>query len=134
MKCPFCKTTLVKGEEKQFTNTSDHVFDPNHEYERPVRKTYICPNQCELGKNGFWDEQGGWYSGDVDYKKVYEWKTKNGSTASIGSWDRWMDKKQKFARDIYPYIFWGKYKMDISYQIANKIFKVIEPKFFQDNQ
>lgn len=134
MKCPFCKTTLVKGKEKQFTNTSDHVLDPNDEYERPLRKTYVCPGKCEFSVNGFWDEQGGWYSGKIDFLKFFEWERKNKRNSNaIGSWDEWMDNKQKFASIIRPYIFWGKYKYDISSKISNAFFNIFEPKFFHED-
>lgn len=62
MKCPFCKTELVKGEEKQYDTSADHAFDPNFEYERPMRETFVCPNSnCVNPSNKFWDDWGGFY-------------------------------------------------------------------------
>lgn len=135
MKCPFCKSKLVKGEKKQYTNTAEHVSDPNHEYERPHRITWVCPDNCEMSVGSFWDEQGGWYSGrlGVSYERIFEWKQEgNHSTAAIGSWDRWMDNRNKFAHMISPYLPKREGGWDDSYKIASIVFEVFKPKFFSE--
>ena len=86
MKCPFCKSNLIKGEKEQYTNTSEHV--------------------------------------------LVEWKQKgNQSTAAIGSWDRWMDNRNNFARFISPYLPKREGGWDDSYKISRIVFKFFEPKF-----
>jgi hypothetical protein len=54
MKCPFCSKVLVAGKERSYTNTADHVEDPNHEHERPLRSTFVC--DCVWSTYCFWDE------------------------------------------------------------------------------
>lgn len=62
MKCPFCKFELIRGKERQFDTTADHVFDPNFVYERPFRETFICLNEsCPCDGEKFWDDYGCFY-------------------------------------------------------------------------
>ena len=61
MKCPFCHTELISGEERKFENIADHAFDPNAE-DYPLRPTFICPNNdCSCTGKKFWDGYGDFY-------------------------------------------------------------------------
>jgi len=41
--CPFCKTQLIRGENKEYETGIEHVFNPNQEH-FPVRSTWVCDN------------------------------------------------------------------------------------------
>jgi len=137
MKCPFCGSQLVKGYHKRFTNTAEHAFDPNGEFERPLRITYVCESSCHLSQGGFWDSQGGRYGGDVSYKEIHEWKMKQGRdpfsdlTAAVGSWDEWYCNKTEFSHKIQKLLFFvsGNKKYSISYRISSFIFGFFEPEY-----
>lgn len=63
MKCPKCKSELIKGVDREFETLSDHVCDPNRQ-SYPLRPTWECKNpECQSQEYGvFWDEQGECYS------------------------------------------------------------------------
>jgi hypothetical protein len=58
MYCPFCEKELVKDIERKYQSLNDYVCNPNAE-SYPLRMTFGCG--CELGKNCFWDKDGGLY-------------------------------------------------------------------------
>jgi len=64
MKCPKCKTELIKGEAKAYETLMEHVSDPNSQ-DMTKRATYKCPNNC-YGKDAFWGIYGGAYCTDRD--------------------------------------------------------------------
>jgi len=130
MKCPFCKSVLIKSINRKYETLLEHACDPNM-IDYPLRPSWECPSKCEMSLNSFWDEQGGWYAGHVNYRTLRAWRQKNGhSTAAIGSWERWQNNKTRFANKIRPYLFW--YKHDISYRIANSVFRLFKPPYKQD--
>ena len=136
MKCPFCKAELVSGKEKKFENLADHVTNPNAE-DYPLRPTFVCSKVCDMSVDSFWDEQGGWYSGrlGVNYTKIHEWMKEHGeSTAALGSWDRWQDKKFEFSHEVYRWLFWakGNHRFFLSYKIADLFFKPFRPNISQN--
>ncbi len=59
MKCPHCKTELIKGEAKAYETLCEHVENPNDTTIR-LRATYFCPNRCG-GKDAFY----GIYAEDI---------------------------------------------------------------------
>jgi len=83
-RCPKCKQVLTLGEKRRFTNTAEHCLDPNDEYERPLRDTYVCKN-CLPENVAYWDEDGGFYTIDWEAtRKVFNWED---SSEAIFSWD-----------------------------------------------
>jgi len=65
MKCPFCKSELIPGENKLFETLIEHC-SPSQEFEEfrpPERPTFICT--CSIAENCFWDEWGGFYTGKL---------------------------------------------------------------------
>ena len=61
MRCPVCKTNLVKGELRKYETLSEHVSDPNR-VDVPLRLTYVCPNKCQ--GEGFFNPNGDLYGGN----------------------------------------------------------------------
>lgn len=106
MKCPFCKTELINGEEKKYDTSADHAFDPNYEYERPLRPTFVCPNyNCPCEGKKFWDEWGDFYGRTPKhlFGKIL--------TEAIGSGSRKLSIRfdiQHKNRWIEKMIFWDK--------------------------
>jgi hypothetical protein len=125
MKCPFCKSKLVRGENREFENICDHVMNPNQE-NYPLRPTLIC--SCSISHDCFWDNQGGFYMGrdSVSYKEMAKYK---GSHSALGSWERWQDKEFSFARKIKPLMIFSKYKYDTSGKISRWVFNFFQPRF-----
>jgi hypothetical protein len=116
MNCPFCGKKLIRGENREFENLSDHVFDPNME-NHPIRPTFVC--SCPKSNNAFWDTQGGFYThGYIE-----------GKTTAVGSWDEAQEKEFAFAAKIQPYMIFSKYKYDAAYNLARKLFKPFMPPF-----
>lgn len=107
MRCSHCKTILVKGEKEQFTNTAEHVLDPNEEYERPMRDTWICPN-CQLKTLVFWDEQGSLYV-TGSYREYHKIIALNKKGDAIFSWS-W------FYENFDNKIWWFKYRLRSKFQ------------------
>jgi hypothetical protein len=68
MKCPVCKSELVKGKDEKFETCSEHACDPN-KTDYPLRSTWLCGNkECELDKyDYFWSESGELYSSDIPW-------------------------------------------------------------------
>jgi len=56
MRCPKCKTELIKGKRKRYETLEEHVLDPNKS-NYPLRPTFVCPNNC-LGKDSYFDFDG----------------------------------------------------------------------------
>lgn len=105
MRCPSCFHELEQGEDRKFSNTADHVLDPNHEYERPMRPTFNCP-YCLYGVYSFYDEEGGLYVTNYDeFKKIIPWKNQQKYHCAIFSWewfhkiDQWISWRELHLRD-----------------------------------
>ena len=133
MKCPFCKKALVAGDKQRYTNTADHVEDPNHEYKRPLHPTFKC--DCEWSYDCFWDEQGGFYSGRGDTMKFSERKALFPTRAcwpAIGSWDWWYSNQNGFSDKVCKWLFFlkGNKRFFVADRIARKIYKPFEPQYF----
>ena len=88
-RCPRCKSILVKAKQERFTNTAEHCLDPNHEYKRPLRDTYICLKCDPYSIKVFWDDMGSAYI-TGDYKTFRELLPNN--SAAIYSWE-WFYRK-----------------------------------------
>lgn len=86
MKCPVCKSELVRGEDKEFETSSEHVCNPNQN-SYPLRPTWEClNNKCELsGYDCFWNEYGELYS-NIPYSKKINWI--NDNEAPFGTFSR----------------------------------------------
>ena len=72
MRWPKCKTTLVRGELKEYETLLEHVSNPNQE-KFPLRDTYTCPNKC-FGNEQFFGYKGASYGGTgdhTDYEEKY---------------------------------------------------------------
>jgi hypothetical protein len=111
MKCPFCKTELVPGKQREFEDICDHAENPNAE-SYPMRPTLECSNPDCVAKDTFWDEMGSFYSG----KKWKLFFHKYDSTSAIGSWMRKSDirfiiqeKMNKIARIVPDKTGWRRY-------------------------
>lgn len=59
MRCPKCKTTLIKDEPREYETLLEHVSDPNQE-KFPLRPIYVCPNKC-FGERQFFGIYGSSY-------------------------------------------------------------------------
>jgi hypothetical protein len=137
MKCPFCKTDLFSGSRRRYENTADHVQDPNGEYERPFRPTFVC--DCVWSANCFWDEQGGFYSGcgdTITYGKRKRLFPTRDCWSAIGSWDYWFSQKNAFLDKIYHWLFFlrGNTRSFVADRIARKLFRSSEPKFSEEKR
>lgn len=81
MRCPFCKSILIKGEMQRYETLCDHVCDPNRN-DYPLRETYIC--KCADANNSFWNDWGDFYS--------RTFRTGSRSTSAINSGARKSEK------------------------------------------
>ena len=67
MKCPKCKSILVRDKDKRYETIVDHGCNPNQEH-YPLRPTYICSKKgciAGYGRKGFWDDYGDRYGNDL---------------------------------------------------------------------
>lgn len=131
MKCPFCSKELLQGENRRFTDTCDHVSDPNGDYPRPLRPTFVC--SCFYSKDCFWDGAGGFYSGrneSMTYSERKKMFPSRDCWPALGSFDEWFSNKKGFADKIRPWLFWlkGNDRYFLSGRIARVIYKRSEPK------
>mgnify|MGYP001249914605 CR=1 FL=1 len=132
MICPFCKKVLSFGKERVYENVADHVQDPNGEYERPLRPTFVC--NCKWTIDCFWDEQGGFYSGYGDTMKYSDRKRlfpTRDCWPAIGSWDWWYSNRNGFSDKVYKWLFFlkGNRRSQVASRIAEKLYKPFEPPF-----
>lgn len=103
MYCPKCHKPLINGEKKRFETLCEHVEDPNEEFERPLRNTFICNNpQCPaFNENIFWDESGAMYGHN------FKFKFDNDLNSAYPSFERKMDieiykKGLKEEKQLHP--------------------------------
>lgn len=125
MKCPFCKTELIKSSTpKRFETLIEHGFEPNKEV-YPLRDNFICPStSCPLSRGSFWSEDGDFYMGInlISYEEFHIWKNKNGGVAAIDSFAGWLERRNELEKKLYPLLFWAKYKYDVASRITDLVF------------
>lgn len=98
MRCPKCFRKLTLGTNKQYTNLYEHVCDPNDEYVRPFRNTYVC--SCNYGKCGFWSEDGEFFLEDFD-TFYHKYKMAGKKTSALFSYDWFTDYELKLIKVKY---------------------------------
>ena len=120
MKCPFCKTNLVPGEQKRFETLGEHVCNQNM-VSHPLRNTFVCPNEnCDYSSVSYWNEDGEFYY-TGDYKK-FNW---NVSHSPYGSMWRKIDMihilSDKVRKILESSPVKPKYVYGFSYNLSRKI-------------
>jgi len=118
MKCPFCKKTLIRGEDKEFETLLDHVSNPNA-IKYPPRETFVC--SCIISHDCFWDIDGAFYIGSNANVKLI--LSDRHSHDAIGSWWRWA----KISDRVSSYLITS--PLNISYKLSKKIGNLVRSLF-----
>lgn len=128
MRCPSCKTELVKRGQARTESLVEHCFDPNGS--GSVKDKFVCPNEkCIVSKNSFWSQDGEYYCHDILVSYAHK-KSRyfiDNNTSPFGSMWRKINVEAEKKDENYDLFTFGRFRFHKRYNyVANEDGEVIK--------